>query len=70
MHSMSTENSHVKTNMVHTLHRIKAIRTQPIESFKDLLSEDEYQKCLNNPKKSKTWYKMTAEVFVSFLFWV
>jgi hypothetical protein len=44
----------VKTNMVHTLHRIKAIGNQPIESFKDLLSEDEYQKCLNNPMRGKT----------------
>jgi hypothetical protein len=50
----------VKTNLVHMLHRIKAIGSQPIERFKNLLSEDEYQKCLNNPRKSKTWYKMTA----------
>jgi hypothetical protein len=60
----------MKTNLVHTLHCIKGIGSQPIESFKNLLSKDEYQKCLNNPRKSKTWYKMTAEVFENFLFWI
>jgi hypothetical protein len=58
----------VKTNMVHTLHCVKAIGNQPIESFKGLLSEDEYQKCLNNHVRRKTWYPMTVEVFVTFLF--
>lgn len=66
--SRSTENSHVKTNMVHTLHRIKATGMQPLESFKEMLTKEEYRKCLTNPMRSKTWYQLTAEVFVSFLF--
>jgi hypothetical protein len=64
----STENSHVKTNMVHTLHRIKATGMQPLESFKEMLTKDEYRKCQTNPMRSKTWYQLTSEVFVSFLF--
>lgn len=64
----STENSHVKTNMVHTLHRIKATGMQPLESFKELLTPDEFAKCEINPMRGKTWYPLTAEVFVSFLF--
>ena len=37
-YSESTVNSHVKANMVHILHRIKAIGLQPLESFKDMLT--------------------------------
>jgi hypothetical protein len=40
----STENSHVKTNMVHILHQIKATGLQPLESFKDMLTVEEYSK--------------------------
>ena len=68
--SRSTKNSHVKTNMVHTLHRIKATGMQLLESFKEMLIEEEYRKCLTNTMRTKTWYQLTAEVFVSFLFWV
>ena len=64
----STENSHVKTNMVHTLHRIKAIGLQPLESFKDILTLEEFLKYESNLMRGKTWYPLIAEVFVSFLF--
>jgi hypothetical protein len=66
----STENSHVKTNMVHTLHQIKATGLQPLESFKDMLTPEEYNKCKSNPMRGKTWYPLTTDVFVSFLFQV
>jgi hypothetical protein len=69
-HYKSTENSHVKTNMVHTLHRIKATGMQPLESFKEMLTKEEYSKCQTNPMRTKTWYQLTSEVFVSFLFQV
>jgi hypothetical protein len=70
MRCRSTENSYMKTKMVHTLHRIKATASQSIESFMDVLNNDEYQKCLNNTKRRKTQYVMTIKVFVNFLFWV
>jgi hypothetical protein len=38
----------VKTNIVHTLHRIKAFGSQPLESFKEMLTPDEYRKCEAN----------------------
>ena len=54
--------------MVHTLHRIKATGMQPLESFKDMLTPEEYSKCESNPMRGKTWYPLAADVFVAFLF--
>jgi hypothetical protein len=54
--------------MVHALHRIKTIGLQPLESFKDMLISEEFSKYESNPMRGKTWYPLTAEVFVSFLF--
>jgi hypothetical protein len=64
----SNEHSHVKTNMVHTLHRIKRVDSLTLESLKDMLTEEEYRKCATSPHIEKTWYKMTSDVFVAFLF--
>jgi hypothetical protein len=64
----SNEHSHVKTNMVHTLHRVKGMGSQPIQSLKDILTTEEYKKCASSPYIEKTWYKMTLDVFVAFLF--
>jgi hypothetical protein len=58
----------VKTNIVHTLHRIKAFGSQPLESFKEMLTPDEYRKCEVNLQLGKTWYNLTTDVFISFLF--
>jgi hypothetical protein len=64
--SRHTENSHVKTNLVHTLHRVNKYGVLPLPSFKDLITRAEYKKCESNPKKS--WFNLTAEVFAAFLF--
>jgi hypothetical protein len=64
----ATENSHVKTNLVHILHRIQSTGTQPLESFKDFLSPDDYQKCVVNPGRTKSWYPLTVDIFISLLF--
>ena len=66
----SSEHSHVKTNMVHTLHQIKAMDCQPLESIKDLLTKEECKKYANNPYIKKTWYKLATNVFVAFIFWI
>jgi hypothetical protein len=42
----------VKTNMVHTLHQVKAEGSQPLESFRDLLTKDGIQKVFSKPKQS------------------
>jgi hypothetical protein len=58
----------MKTNIVHTLHRVKAFGSQPLESFKEILTPDEYRKYESNPQLGKTWFNLTTDVFVSFLF--
>jgi hypothetical protein len=58
----------VKTNIVHTLHQVKAFGSQPLESFKDMFTPDEYRKCESNQQLGKTWFNLTTDVFVSFLF--
>jgi hypothetical protein len=60
----------VKTNMVHTFHRVKAVGSMPLDSFKDLLTEEEFRKCASNPHLGKAWFQLTSEVFISYLFWV
>jgi hypothetical protein len=58
----------MKTNMVHTLHRVKTMGSMPLDSFKDLLTEEEFRKCTSNPHLRKAWFKLTTEVFISYLF--
>ena len=67
-YSRSTKNSYIRINMVHTLHWIKAIGLQPLESFKDMLTTKDYQKYVSYPMHGKTWYPLTTNVFVSFFF--
>jgi hypothetical protein len=47
---------------------VRAIGIQPLESFKDLLMEEEYKKCKSSPMRGKTWFDLTSNVFVTFLF--
>jgi hypothetical protein len=58
----------VKTNIVHTLHRVSAFGSQPLESFKEMLTPDEYQKCEIFQQLGKSWFNLTLDVFISFLF--
>jgi hypothetical protein len=43
--AMTTEHFHVKTNIVHTFHQVKAFGSQPLETFKEMLIEEEYRRC-------------------------
>lgn len=60
------ENSHVKSNLVHSLYRVSQVGQYPLEYFKDLLSAEDYLKC-KNKKASKAWYPLTTDVFVRFI---
>jgi hypothetical protein len=53
--SRSTKNLYAKTNMVHILYQIKATSLQPLESFKDMMTAEEYSKCKSNPMHGKSW---------------
>jgi hypothetical protein len=49
---------------------VKAIGSQPLESFKEMLTEEEYRRCEKNPQLGKTWFKLTTDIFIAFLFQV
>jgi hypothetical protein len=58
----------LKVYRVHTLHCVKSVGSQPLETFKDVLTEDEFRRCQSNTQLGKTWFKMTTDVFISYLF--
>ena len=63
----STEDSHVKTNLVHTLYRVQKYGLLPMDRFNEMLRPSEVKRC-GAQKMKKTWYSMPAEVFTSFVF--
>ena len=62
-----TEDSHVKTSLVHTLYRVKKYGVMPLEMFNELLSPIEILKCQMNQGR-RSWYSLTVEVFTAFIF--
>lgn len=56
----------MKTNLVHTLYRVRKYGQMDIEKFNELLSSHEKKAC-QNPSR-KTWYTMPLDVFTSFIF--
>jgi hypothetical protein len=40
----------------------------PLDTFKDLLTEEEFRKWASNPQLGKAWFMLTSEVFISYLF--
>jgi hypothetical protein len=49
---------------------VRAVGSQPLESFKEMLTKDEFRRCEINPQLGKTWFKLATDVFIAFLFWV
>jgi hypothetical protein len=56
--------------MVHTLHRVKVVGSQPLKSFKDLFTKEEFKRCSQSLHNGKTWFKLKTNVIVAFLCWV
>lgn len=61
-----TESYHVKTNLVHTLYRVQKYGLMQLDKFKEILSPEEMQICLNNTRIK--WYTIPLEVFTGFIF--
>ena len=64
----TNQNAHVKTSFVHTLHRVQMYSLKDLDYFKHLFSEEQYKSCAL--KSAKTWYPLTKELMVSFIFQV
>jgi hypothetical protein len=58
----------VKSSIPSRLHRIRHFGNLELEDFKDIISKEDYLACLSAKKKHNTWYPLTVDVFVSFLF--
>lgn len=57
----------MKTNLVHTLHRVQKYGLLPLQKFVEMLRPSELKKCMA-PSARKTWYSMPADVFTAFMF--
>ena len=64
----STENDHVKDSLPTKLLRICTFGKMRLEEFKDLLSVADYKMCESKMEKNPTWYPLTLDVFVKFLY--
>ena len=61
------ENNHVKSNLTSLLQRIRMLGNLELKDFKPLLIK-EFKVCLESKSLQKTWYLVTLDVFISFLF--
>ena len=64
----STEHDHVKDNLSVKLLRIQTFGKMKLEDFKDLISVADYKMCKSKMDKNPTWYHLTLDVFVKFLY--
>ena len=73
MHDINkaTENSHVKTNLVHTLHRMQKVGLLLVASFKDMLTAEELQvaqKQADSIEAKKPWYPIPRVKFLDYIY--
>ena len=66
MCTRQTKNSHVKTNLVHTLYRVQKYGVLDLEKFKELLSPEEVKACLCEFKKDVVLYAFGGLYVVHF----
>jgi hypothetical protein len=65
---MSTKHDHVKDNLPAKLLCIRTFGKMKFEEFKDLLSVADYKMCETKMVNGPTWYPLTLDVFVKFLY--
>ena len=58
----------MKTNLVHTLFRVRKYGVMSLDKFSELLTAADMKKCKRAQKK--TWYSLTLDVFTTFMFQV
>ena len=64
----STEHDHVKDNMPMMLLRVPTFGKIKLEEFKDLFSVINYKLCENKMDICPTWYPLTIDIFIKFLY--
>ena len=68
IHCRSKEHDHVKDNLSAKLLRIQTFGKMKFKEFKDLISVADYKTCEAKMDKHPTWYPLTLDVFVKFLY--
>ena len=73
MHDINkaTENSHVKTNLIHTLHCMRKVGRLEVSNFKDLLSPEEMTVVAEREKDEKDtglWYILPRAKFLEYIY--
>jgi hypothetical protein len=51
---------------MHNFFRIQSIGVIPLHQFKDVILEEQYKKCMGKIKK--TWYSLTQEALVDYVY--
>jgi hypothetical protein len=65
------EHSHVKSNLVHKLYRVKHLGRQKLEYFKDMVTPEEYKAAeVKQGGKNWTWYSLTQDALNGILYQV
>ena len=58
----------MKSNLPAKLFRIRSFGVMKLEEFKDLLSQEEYEICMQNNRVKDRWFTLTTKVFIAFLY--
>ena len=58
----------MKSNLWHELERVNCFGSQSVEYYKPLISEAKYNDCLITKAKSNTWYPLTGDMMICFLY--
>jgi hypothetical protein len=66
----STKNLHVKSNLVHILHRMQTVGKLDLKEFKEILTPEEYEatRIENMKPEKKTWYPLSRTRFLEYLY--
>lgn len=70
MFGRSTENDHVVQGLPARLQRIRTFGKLELTDFQDLITEEDMEICRTHKSRHTTWYSLTMDVFVKFLFQV
>ena len=58
----------MKSNLPAKLFRIRSFGVMKLEEFKDLLSPEEFEICVQNKHAKDRWFTLTTKVFIAFLY--
>jgi hypothetical protein len=72
MHDINkaTENSHVKSNLVHILHQMQKVGVLPLSEFKHILIAEELEQArlqAMSTAEKKPWYRIPRAKFLEYL---